>query len=330
MTRKAFIIIILFMFVFMVNPVSAQSSPVYPEYEIQSGDTLGFIAAKFNTTVNEIVRVNQLINPDLLSPGQTIKIPSYEGVTGLLKSVSLNLGDSFTYLPILYHSKIDEVISINKILSPSQLFTGSEVILALDKGNPPLKPMFLLSEGISGLEVAILTNSNPNTLSLLNTNQNINTITSHRVIFGFESSQSPTINLFAPELSSVTISPLPLEQGSTASIIVNSESPVSLTGFLDTYPLKFFSETPGKYFSLQGIHALSEPGLKDFSITAEFEDGQSVTYSQVLYLMPGNFDQAKSVVLKGKTENGVFVAEQMLVKCPSKYQGVEQDPTRHS
>jgi cytochrome c-type biogenesis protein CcmE len=39
-------------------------------------------------------------------------------------------------------------------------------------------------------------------------------------------------------------------------------------------------------------------------------------------VVPGNFDQAKSVVLKGKPgDDGVFVADQMLVKCPSKYQG---------
>jgi cytochrome c-type biogenesis protein CcmE len=38
-------------------------------------------------------------------------------------------------------------------------------------------------------------------------------------------------------------------------------------------------------------------------------------------VVPGNFDQATSVVLKGKTTDGVFVADQMLVKCPSKYQG---------
>ncbi|MEW5796530.1 MAG: cytochrome c maturation protein CcmE [Candidatus Zixiibacteriota bacterium] len=39
-------------------------------------------------------------------------------------------------------------------------------------------------------------------------------------------------------------------------------------------------------------------------------------------VVPGNFDQATSVVLKGKPDStGMFVAEQMLVKCPSKYQG---------
>jgi cytochrome c-type biogenesis protein CcmE len=36
---------------------------------------------------------------------------------------------------------------------------------------------------------------------------------------------------------------------------------------------------------------------------------------------PSNFEQAPSVVVRGKYENGVFVADQLLVKCPSKYQG---------
>ena len=48
-------------------------------------------------------------------------------------------------------------------------------------------------------------------------------------------------------------------------------------------------------------------------------DRLPVVYSGVV---PGNFEQATSVVLKGKAdERGTFVAEQMLVKCPSKYQG---------
>ena len=39
-------------------------------------------------------------------------------------------------------------------------------------------------------------------------------------------------------------------------------------------------------------------------------------------VVPGNFDQATSVVVKGKPgDDGEFVADQMLVKCPSKYQG---------
>jgi len=36
---------------------------------------------------------------------------------------------------------------------------------------------------------------------------------------------------------------------------------------------------------------------------------------------PANFEQATNVVVIGKYEEGFFFADQILVKCPSKYQG---------
>ncbi len=39
---------------------------------------------------------------------------------------------------------------------------------------------------------------------------------------------------------------------------------------------------------------------------------------------PGNFEEAKQVVAVGSWHDGAFVAEQLLVKCPSKYQGLEE------
>ena len=42
-----------------------------------------------------------------------------------------------------------------------------------------------------------------------------------------------------------------------------------------------------------------------------------VTYHGVV---PGNFDQATSIVAIGHYREGSFAAEQLLVKCPSKYQ----------
>ncbi len=68
---------------------------------------------------------------------------------------------------------------------------------------------------------------------------------------------------------------------------------------------------------------------------AEAPQKEGATRLSVVYhgVVPGNFDQATSVVLKGKAgDEGVFVAEDMLVKCPSKYQGEGgeyQDPQKH-
>ena len=68
---------------------------------------------------------------------------------------------------------------------------------------------------------------------------------------------------------------------------------------------------------------------------AEAESKESACRLNVVYydVPPGNFNQATSVVLKGKPDtSGIFVVEQMLVKCPSKYQGKGgeyQNPEKH-
>ena len=67
----------------------------------------------------------------------------------------------------------------------------------------------------------------------------------------------------------------------------------------------------------------------------EAKDAATAQRLDVVYygVVPGNFDQATSVVVKGKPDgHGAFVADQMLIKCPSKYQGEGgeyQDGTKH-
>ena len=41
-------------------------------------------------------------------------------------------------------------------------------------------------------------------------------------------------------------------------------------------------------------------------------------------VIPGNFDQATSIVAIGRYREGTFAAEQLLVKCPSKYQAMAE------
>ena len=43
---------------------------------------------------------------------------------------------------------------------------------------------------------------------------------------------------------------------------------------------------------------------------------------------PGNFEEATEIVAIGSYRDGAFHAEQLLVKCPSKYQGVDEDPSQ--
>ncbi|TDI70550.1 MAG: cytochrome c maturation protein CcmE [Bacteroidetes bacterium] len=38
---------------------------------------------------------------------------------------------------------------------------------------------------------------------------------------------------------------------------------------------------------------------------------------------PPNFEDAEKIVVEGRVENEIFVADKILIKCPSKYQGVK-------
>lgn len=54
-----------------------------------------------------------------------------------------------------------------------------------------------------------------------------------------------------------------------------------------------------------------------FMLRDDKNNSVKVIYSGV---KPGNFDGAKSAVVQGQYKNGVFHADQVLLKCPSKYE----------
>ena len=58
----------------------------------------------------------------------------------------------------------------------------------------------------------------------------------------------------------------------------------------------------------------------------ENQDRASADRMDIIYdgVIPGNFDQATSVLVRGKPGPDGFMAEQLLVKCPSKYQGMDK------
>ena len=61
-------------------------------------------------------------------------------------------------------------------------------------------------------------------------------------------------------------------------------------------------------------------GLLYFTLKDKHGELLQVSYKGV---RPGNFDQATQIVAIGDYKDQVFQADQLLVKCPSKYQGEE-------
>ena len=87
------------------------------------------------------------------------------------------------------------------------------------------------------------------------------------------------------------------------------------------------AEQSGKQVQVAGSLVDGSTQYVDASkeLTFTMADAEGGTL-QVLYkgVKPGNFEEATQIVAIGSFHNGAFHAEQLLVKCPSKYQGLEE------
>jgi len=101
------------------NPPSANGQLYY----VQSGDTLRKIAAKFNTTVDAILKVNpQITNPNLIYVGQAISIPA--GVS----TYAVQRGDTLRIIANKFGTTVDSLLALNaNIKNPNLIYVGQVI-----------------------------------------------------------------------------------------------------------------------------------------------------------------------------------------------------------
>ncbi len=166
--RKNLSILLSFIIVcaFFVQPASAQSSG--PVYIVQAGDTLSYIASRFNVSLDELVAANPMLDPNALAEGQEIVIPGLEGVTGILDTEIISFGDSLRSLSRRTQVSDEQLIRLNRLVSPTELYVGTSLIIPTQEKQSVLNTRFSATSGESLLELAVKENSDPWTLTTLN------------------------------------------------------------------------------------------------------------------------------------------------------------------
>ena len=89
----------------------------YNNYTVVKGDSLYSIANKFNTTVNDIKKINNLISNNL-SIGQVLKIPNLEGSNQQEENYSnytVKAGDSLYKIASLYQTSVNAIKELNNL-----------------------------------------------------------------------------------------------------------------------------------------------------------------------------------------------------------------------
>jgi hypothetical protein len=88
-------------------------------------------------------------------------------------------------------------------------------------------------------------------------------------------------------LVNVAVNPLPMIQGGTSKIVIQTLPGVTLGGMLVDKPLHFFPQEDGSYVALQGIHAMLTPGPYPLELEATLSDGATQSYEQMVIVQSG-------------------------------------------
>lgn len=95
----------------------------YIEHTISRGETLTSIARRYGTTVQELVALNGITNPDLIYAGTTIRVPATTGT----RNYVIRRGDTLSGLAQQYGTTVNELVRLNGIADPNRIYAGDTI-----------------------------------------------------------------------------------------------------------------------------------------------------------------------------------------------------------
>jgi murein DD-endopeptidase MepM/ murein hydrolase activator NlpD len=290
MLRRFIVIGLTLLIALSTQPAAAQTSAPSPGpvYIVQSGDSLWSIALRFNTTITDLQTINNLSGQDIYA-GQKLVIPGLEGMTGTLTTRPVSFGETLLSLARQYGVPEANLRKLNHVVTPAQLYAGYSLTLLEQQDKPSWTERTSVAKGETLLETAIKQNTDPWTVTEINSLSGTWDALPGDVLF-LPGGPSATETTGLPAIfKSISTAPLPMVQGATIQIKVVPAQPVSLSGTLMDHPLHFFPVGDSSQVALQGIYALADPGVYPLHIDAALADGSVQSFEQEVPAQAGSF-----------------------------------------
>ena len=102
-------------------------------YTVQRGDTLWAIARRYGTTSEEIAEINNISNPNLIYPGQQLKIPTNSTTEGEETRgtgdiiYTVQRGDTLSRIAREYNVTVAHIVELNDISNPNLIYPGEKL-----------------------------------------------------------------------------------------------------------------------------------------------------------------------------------------------------------
>lgn len=332
--RLTLSILILGLLFFECVPQGVQAQSTYPVYEVVSGDTLSWIAQRFDTTLDQLIALNNIQPDDVLRPGDRLRIPSLEGMQGILMTEYVTLGSSLTSLSRRSQTDPDVLVKANRLTSPSELFIGREIIMTRQEDGGYMTTMPAIKAGQSFLEASVLSGMNTWMLSELNQ------LTSPIMAMPSDTYYMPSTeesgsNLALPGIKSIILDNLPLYQGDTFLIKVDSVEPVEVRADLASIQPTFVN-IDGVLMAYGGINALTEPGVYPLTMTVTYPDSSEYRFDQLVMISSGSYATDKPLEVDPesvgtdaeKAENAKFKAVVAAITPVQQWDGLWYSPAQ--
>lgn len=105
-------------------------------YIVKKGDTLSHIALWYNTTVEELVKLNNIQNPNLIYVGQRILIlTSDEPNKEKEITYTVRYGDSLWKIANRYGVSVNSLVTLNNIQNPNLIYPGQQIKVKVSSNN---------------------------------------------------------------------------------------------------------------------------------------------------------------------------------------------------
>ena len=102
-------------------------------YTVQRGDALWAIARRYGTTVGEIAEINNISNPNLIYPGQELRITTNSTTEGEETRgtgdiiYTVQRGDTLSKIAREYNVTVAHIVELNDITNPNLIYPGEKL-----------------------------------------------------------------------------------------------------------------------------------------------------------------------------------------------------------
>lgn len=263
-SRLLRLVLILGLCVLLLPAAPARAQAQGLTYIVRNGDSLTVIARTFHTSVNRLLLLNYLRDPNVLNPGTILVLPGFEDVQGEVIPVTLPLNQSvdafnrYTRVPAVLMNRI------GFITNPDAFYAGQTYYVIYKEELPQVS--IPIAGSMTDLELAVQQGVNPWLPAAFNDLAGTWEILPNDMLF-LPADQVTSSSVNTSSITSMSVSPLPLRQGKTTEFRAGVEGDALLSGKLGAYTLNFFPATDGTRIALQGIERMMDPGLLPLVLT---------------------------------------------------------------